>query len=245
MPKQPQKVYETWQLRRFMENYNLFPRGDIIPTEEPDFLIKTQQVCVGIELTNFYRTVNSGKRPLQEQESLRDLLIERAKYLYIKHNESPLNVHVFFNHTVPFKKTNIPRLAEKISSICMDFNVSKSKELRRISHQDVNGFPVEISCILVSPSSHDFWVAQPGADLTPKCTTTAIQNRIDDKNAKVLKYLEKCDTIWLIIFADETKLSSTTDIPTEVQGHAYQSKFDRIFIFRNFDSHIIELHSRK
>jgi hypothetical protein len=48
------KARERAYLERFRENFASFPEGEVIPSEHPDFLVKTQPRWIGIELTEYH-----------------------------------------------------------------------------------------------------------------------------------------------------------------------------------------------
>jgi hypothetical protein len=56
-----QKERERWQVARFKNTCPEFPQGEILSTEEPDFLVESSGVKVGIELTGLYRTDSDNK----------------------------------------------------------------------------------------------------------------------------------------------------------------------------------------
>ena len=49
-----QKAREWEYLQRFRENFADFPEGEVVSSEHPDFLIKTQSRRIGIELTEYH-----------------------------------------------------------------------------------------------------------------------------------------------------------------------------------------------
>jgi hypothetical protein len=46
---------------RFAENYKNLPFGTVIKSESPDFLIKTDNETIGIEITRIINTRNPGE----------------------------------------------------------------------------------------------------------------------------------------------------------------------------------------
>ena len=49
-----QKAREWEYLQRFRENFADFPEGEVVLSEHPDFLIKTQPRWIGIELIEYH-----------------------------------------------------------------------------------------------------------------------------------------------------------------------------------------------
>ena len=85
-----------------------------------------------------------------------------------------------------------------------------------------------------------FWSVESGGAV-PELAPEQIRERIQDKEAKLGKYLNKCSKAWLLIVEDGFTLSSYFVISDEVKKQVYKSSFDRIFLFRNFICEAIEL----
>ena len=53
-PHTLQKAREWAYLQRFREKFADFPEGEVVPSERPDFLIRTQLRWIGIVLTEYH-----------------------------------------------------------------------------------------------------------------------------------------------------------------------------------------------
>jgi len=72
-------------------------------------------------------------------------------------------------------------------------------------------------------------------------TAHDVQQRITRKNCKVRDYSGRCDTVWLLIVADASRLSSDVEIPPETKNHKYDSAFERAFVLRFLEDDLVEL----
>jgi len=76
--KSTRKEVERYQLETFRDVCTEFPAGEIIDSEEPDFLIKINDGVLGVELTELYHESSRSSRPMQAIEKLTDSIVEEA-----------------------------------------------------------------------------------------------------------------------------------------------------------------------
>ncbi len=102
------KEEERWALDRFLA---LLPQSSpetIESGEEPDFVLGTGLCRIGVEMTDLYWPHRQGKRPRQEQESLRRRVAKLAEQLY-EHRDLPaVYVSVHFDRQIGLDKRNCP-----------------------------------------------------------------------------------------------------------------------------------------
>jgi hypothetical protein len=77
--------------------------------------------------------------------------------------------------------------------------------------------------------------------MVPTLEPAAIQDLIQEKNARLSRYLQKCESCWLLLVADGFKASGSIDLGAAVPHHAFRSSFDRIFILQVFGSELLRL----
>lgn len=58
-----------------------------------------------------------------------------------------------------------------------------------------------------------------------------LQELLASKNAKVQDYLQRCDEVWLLIVADGRYISSTADLPEDIQQVHFRSAFRKVLFY--------------
>jgi hypothetical protein len=237
------KDRELWQVERFKETCPEFPAGEIVSTEEPDFLVNASGVSFGIELTDLYRTDSDNKLPRQASESLRKQIVERAKKLYDESHGPELWVSVYFSAFESLSKSRVPDIANHLVTIVRAADVEVDGNVQVEADWDTSDFPEEINSIHIrrlSLLTKGFWNA-PDAAFIPDCEPDQIQEIIDKKNKRITSYRNRCDVVWLLIVVDGFALSATVNFTESVRNHSFASSFDRVFIFENAAERSFEL----
>jgi hypothetical protein len=72
------KQRERWYVEQLRSTVEGFPNGEIMAGESPDFVVQSGESSVGIELTVLHLPPPNGKRPHQEQQSLKDRIVRLA-----------------------------------------------------------------------------------------------------------------------------------------------------------------------
>lgn len=238
-----QKDRECHQLERFKAKFSEFPAGNIVATEEPDFLVEENGRLVGIELIEFYRKTPSNQMPRQASERLRNQIVEQARSIFEGNGGTALYVYVHFGFDLDLRKNRVAELASKLVKIVSD-NLVDTDESVMLENQwdNLNYFPEEfISIDILRPSyiTNPLW-AVPDADVIPKFSVDVIQQVIDKKNVLIPSYRKKSQELWLLIIHGFT-LSSTFENEENVFEHNYSSDFNRIFLFDIFSQTPAEL----
>ena len=126
---QKQKLLEKKYLFRFKDNINYFPEGNIIDTEEPDFIISN----IGIEITNLYEKQKNKNRPRQALESIQEKIIDKSEEIYNSYNSTPIIAGIIFNKLNHVKNKDINSIATKIAKAIL-INAKKNQAQHRIQH---------------------------------------------------------------------------------------------------------------
>ena len=223
---------------RFKESFPDFPEGILCFDDNPDVLIRTSEGFSGVEHTRLYRAV------LKEQESLEHRIVDRAKEIYESSGGAPLYVTVLFNSNIRLRLKDIDSIAASLTGIVCSYipNVGEHFVLEGWRFVSERCSPSIRTVFIDRPDNtcEMFWgVSRGGA--VPNLASEQIRERIEDKEAKLGKYLSRCTKIWLLIVEDGFGPSSYFVISDEIKKQTYKSSFDRIFLFRNFSREVIEL----
>lgn len=248
--KATRKEVERYQLETFRDVYAEFPAGEIIDSEEPDFLIKVNDGLLGVELTELYHKPSRPGRPMQAVEKVTDAIVEEACAIHRTAGGPVLNVRVDFElSSKRLGKAQRTEIASKLAALVLKTRVDIDgyAELEN-DYEDLNTFPDEITRIRIQRNrfrSRALW-SVPRAAFIPRLDVQLIQHRIDDKNERVAMYREKSREVWLVmVHTLHFSLASTFEYSRETLDHTYHSYFDRTFLLNLFDrrSHELTTHN--
>jgi hypothetical protein len=224
---------------RFRESFSDFPKGILCFDDNPDVLVKNQEDIWGIEHTRLYRGV------MKEQESLEQRIVDRAREMYESSGAPPLYATVLFDSKIRLWKRDINVIAANLNEVVSRYvpNVGERFQLEGWRFV-LQGFTPAIMMIFIdrpNDSCEMFW-SVGRSSVVPHLASDQIRERIHDKEARLGKYLSRCSKVWLLVVEDGFAPSGYFVISDKVKECIYKSKFDRIFLFRNFSREAIELH---
>ena len=238
------KGRELVHLQRFKEVCPFFPEGEIEATEKPDFIVHTRDRLVGIEHTEVFQPGPSHGGSLQAQDSLMQRIVGQARDLYMQAGGQSLHVQILFNPGVEIRKQDTAAIAETVAQLVEQASVEPGDyaELKP-SLETYASFPREVAFIRIycHPGGRKHHWYCPSIGFIPAITQEDIQGTIEGKERKLDSYTTKCSEVWLLIVANEFRVPSTVDLTQPAMEHCYQTQFDRVFFFWNFDRRFIEL----
>jgi hypothetical protein len=239
-----QKI-QRCQLEKFKRCYSDFPEGrwEYPPPPDPDLMVYTNGGVLGIEHTRIFRTDHSNGIVRQEQESLEERIVNRAREIYEQYGGPPLHVAVSFNSNIRLGKKDVASISTFLAGIVARYIPDVGQQvILEASRFIPRPFPREVDIIFIDRygKSEMFWTVYRG-DTVPTLTTELIEDKIQNKEAKREKYLSRCSKIWLLIVETGGAPSSHFDIPRAVVEKVYKSNFDRIFLLKDFGCEAIEL----
>ena len=88
-----------------------------------------------------------------------------------------------------------------------------------------------------------YW-SSPDAEYAPNCSTDSIQERISEKASKFSAYASAFPECWLLVVADDFRLSGRFQFPQKTLEHVYSSPFSQAYLLEPFSSRVHPLKSR-
>src|SRR5215213_4098613 len=149
--KSTRKEVERYQVETFRDVCAEFPAGEIIDSEEPDFLIRINDGVLGVELTEIYHESSHSARPMQAVEKLTDSIVEEACSIHRTAGGPVLNVRVDFElSSKRVGKAQRTEIASKLAALVLKTRVDLDgyAELEN-DYEDLNTFPEEITRIRI------------------------------------------------------------------------------------------------
>lgn len=221
--------HEKYILDNFRELFINFPEGDVIPSEMPDFLVKSDIKTTGIELTHIFNDIHiDGKNNEKRRENIRrmvgDSLCEKLKLII------PYTFILSINFSrKEFVTNDISRIvSESIQSLC-EFHFVTSA-IASVNFENIGQLPNEIDQINVQrydKMDSSFYSESAGGAI-PNLTELHLAGVLSKKE-QALKSYQYCDEYWLLIESD----SFYSDAFNEIKLGRIETSFDRVFIYRH------------
>ena len=239
------KETEKFYLPRFKELCPEFPDGDIEDSEPPDFLVRSSDGIVGIELTRLFNPNPIGRKKrkgvfLRAVEAERDKIVDRIKEYYISQGGDPLRVSIHFSGDVIDKNSIKDKDLECVATMIkrkrpqVGSTTFLDDDLER--NENFPDWLAHISIFGLNQGEENFWTA-PGSACIPTLAAEEIQKRITEKEEKYPSYREKCSSAWLVLMTRVEKgLGTHVKFSTEVWNHRYETFFEQVWIFQNPNS---------
>ncbi len=232
----PKKERELILLTDFISNSSLGLRvKKIVESETPDFIVKELKKDISVEITELIHP------KLREKEIFREKLVDKAHKIFKEKYDAELYVLICFSN-VPLKskgkefEKHANDLFKKIEDIYLpnkdlEFDVSTKRDRFSTSFIDT---------ISVS-NKRDFENWQSfGAFKVDSVDKVWIDKVILDKELMIKNYSIEVKEHWLLIAANFGFKSDTHTFHYLLQNE-FESKFDKIFIYKYQDKEILEL----
>jgi hypothetical protein len=244
------KARERVYLERFRENFAGFPEGEVVPSERPDFLIKTQSRWIGLELTEYHvQEPDEGKgSPMRALEGTEDKVLRLASEKYQSKGLAPVVVSVLWHPHHALDRRRILELATDLANLVQEHlpETGHGVTIRR-PHPAWRSLPHEVASVTAARAktiSKNSWTPVRAA-FVPTLTPAELQQIIWNKEAKVPSYWQQCWEVWLLIVARGFEPSTFGDLGPEIEAHEFETTFDRVFFLHYFDGSVSELHVRR
>jgi hypothetical protein len=245
-----QKARERAYLQRFRENFADFPQGEVTSFERPDFLIKAQSRWIGIELTEFHvQEPDEGwGSPMRALEGKEDKVLRTASKQYQSKGLPPVVVNVLWHPHQALDRRRRPELAADLANLVKEHlpELGHRVAIRYRRHAAWRSLPQEVTSLSIDRRinfSKNSWTSVRGASV-PTLTPPQLQKKMRNKEAKVPIYRRQCREVWLLIVARGFEPSTHVDLGPEVEVHAFETTFDRVFFLHHANECVAELRLR-
>jgi hypothetical protein len=197
--------------------------------ESPDFLLVRDGHRLGIEFTAFHLPPALGDRPYQEQQSLKDRIVEAAKDLHQEAAGPGLYVSVYFDDHQPLTKKDTKPLAQAIASAVLKCPLpgSVNDPAIEIPRERLPGWIRSIhirgsvdGVDMLWESDNGGWVAEISSDHVAEVV------RVKAGSAPLAR--RNCDELWLVIVSDVFSNAAPAEISRGAVEATYEAPFDRL-----------------
>ena len=222
--------------------------GAPIPTGErngkepaPDFLFDTDDVRLGIELTELLCPVGAGGAkgdgllPIKREAIHREIVAIAQKQYYGTEGVEPARAHVVFANSIGACSTK--QRKELARALCnyVRGNLKRAKS-------DRTELPPGLSTVVIIPDSGDWWhdecVAYTVDDIRQQ-----LAQRIAAKNQKIQNYrtgLQPCAQVWLLLHTGSS-VTRHVAVPIQIREWRFSFDFEKVYWFVFEQNRIIEI----
>ncbi|MPM36279.1 hypothetical protein SDC9_82874 [bioreactor metagenome] len=207
-----------------------FPSGQVIFSEDPDFIITNDNALIGVEVMRLFPEEGNSRNNSQSKDAFYDLILLKAKERFEKSCQQICFVQVTFDHRVKFKKSELETLSSELANVVLENFPNCEDKTIIVTKSDCLNFPRIIRRVVVSSlCSKNIWKNSSYGHIKSVGLDYFKQN-IELKNRLIDKYHEKCNTIWLLLVIVGDHVSNTIYFKKEIVSAAYDHKFDAIFL---------------
>lgn len=242
-PALSEKQVERIQLERFGEVSGLLPAGHIDDHEAPDFLVRTPEKVVGIELTTIFHKPQSSEHRRQAWESYVDKIVDGLAKVLIQTNLPPCWASIHFTKSA-MQKIAVDSCIGEIFEVILSNFPAEGETVLIDAACTKRRLPGYVSALDLArlPEIDEWNITAPHALFIPDLDDQdELRAAIDKKDSKFGRYRESCDEIWLLINIGVGSPSTTFDVPDELAQQPVSSKFDRIFLVDHLSKRFWEL----
>lgn len=239
------KQHEREILEEFQRVYPDFPSGEIIDSEEPDFLILTDAIKIGIELMEYNKKEpkNSKSSSIRQKESFHRSLANEARARFEEKYNVSLQV-VFFGHghLLSLNRKELDQLASGVAEMVASYIPSEVGGKIRLGSEelaqniDTEGDSISIGTVIhsiqiirLSSGPEGIWSFSEVSWID--VDAEKIQSEIQAKEQKIGRYLQQCASVWLLIVTGEKYIATMASPLADLKQHCFISRFERIIVY--------------
>lgn len=237
------KARERWYLDALLRVLPDAPPSEAFEdSETPDFIFNGPNHRLGVEITTFHLPPTAGQRPHQEQQSLKNQIVERAQKLHHTAGGPALRITVFFRLNPPLRKTKVAPLAKAIAKCVLAIDVPRSFTDPEVTIP-WDELPTEIVDVHIQGSIDGkalLWQSDAGG-FVAQVAPEEVAAEVDAKAKTLTQARLKCDELWLVIVNDEFSNAAPADISESACKATYTCPCDRLIWLLPHKSRIIDL----
>jgi hypothetical protein len=225
--QQQKKAQERAAIEVFRKRYEGFPPGNILDGEEPDFVVGTSGI--GIEVREYFREEFINGSPVQEQESLRLQITQRATERCAALTPKVFAT-VFFDQSQRLSKRDVAPVADAIVGAIREASSGPEWWLK-ITNDGQLPASLESLIIYVPQDLQDACVTTTDVVWVREIGEREMQNILEAKEKRLASYRRRCSEVWLLIVVNGFRIASMAQLPATFPQLV--SSFDRVFVIHD------------
>jgi len=229
---------EKYILDRFKTCYQLFPKGEIHKSEQPDYIIKSTKKIIGIEITEVFQDSHQGYSKYQQRSSDRHDFSQKLILELQKVVNFTFLISIHFSDFYHLRKSKEKEKLEATFKATINHLMHLDNK-QSILIEDFRRLPQEIDSVRIVryDGLDESYDEKPDGGVVSDMTDIHINSVISKKEEKLIHY-QDCNEHWLLIKEGNYYAGTFSDIKI---NSPIISNFDKIFLFRINKSEIIVL----
>ena len=237
------KRLERLSLDRFLEATKQ-ATTQVEESEAPDFLVSLGGKIVGVEVTRSLPMREPGKPLPQEQASLRDRVMSRARALYEAAGGVPLHVSAGFLDHAPLSAGRVGGLAREVAEYlraeAFDLGVY---QWTTIEPDDLAMGLNEIHSLrIMRVPTPEYGVWHPDSVAWYRDVDHSdLSSVLARKERKINAYRSKVAEVWLLIIVELFEAGAIVSVPIPTAPLSITTNFDRVFALNWISGKVSEI----
>lgn len=244
---QPEKKQlEVLLMNYFRECNPDFPKGRLVPSESPDFVLTLKSKNnLGIELTRL-NPLNAKEPDNKElsKNKTRERIIESAKELFEGTSSLKLFVKFLFSESEKITKERELSVSVQLANLVRQAVSNKNPQafFRESVSADVLPNGLEAILIVHHPELKvSFWERSNNLGVSEDVVAD-IRQAIHKKDEKLRHYQkQRLNYYWLLITTDRLRGVKNYNLPNKIMNHTFHSRFQHVFLFDLIKSDVFQL----
>lgn len=244
---QPEKKQlEVLLMNYFRECNPDFPKGRLVPSESPDFILTLKSKNnLGIELTR----LNPLNARIPDEMDLRkkrtrEKIIESAKTLFEGTSSLKLFVKFLFSENEIIPEERELSVSVQLTNIVRKAVANKNPQAFFRESVTAEALPEGLEALLIvhHPGLKvSFWERSNNLGVSEDVVAD-IREAIHKKDEKLLHYQkQRLNYYWLLITTDRLRGVKNYNLPNKIMNHTFHSRFQRVFLFDLIKSDVFQL----
>lgn len=240
--REAKKQLELLLINYLRSSYSDFPKGKIVSSESPDFIVKSKPAKkIGIELVRL--APEKLFNHLADNE-FRSELINDVSELFERSSDLKLFVKICFSE----KKTINEERFLTVSAILANRirNTVSNKNHRSFFYRSLtaNELPEGIEQVLIvhhPEMEESVWEEANNLGISENVVAD-LKRAISRKEEKLVLYRKKkLDAYWLLVLTDQLRNVKSSNVTNRVLSEDFQSSFNRILLFDLVKTQVFEV----
>lgn len=244
---QPEKKQlEILLMHYFRACYPAFPKGKLVPSESPDFVLTLKsRNNLGIELTrlNPLNAKDPDDAELLKNKS-QERIIESAKTLFEGTSSLKLFVKFLFSENEKIAEERELTVSVQLANIVRQVVAGKNPQTFFRALVTAEALPNGLEAILIvhHPEMQvSFWERSNNLGVSEDVVAD-IREAIHKKDEKLRHYQKKrLNYYWLLVTTDRLRGVKSYNLPNKILNHNFQSRFQHVFLFDLIKSDVFQL----
>lgn len=212
-----------------------FPDGQVEDHESPDFLVRSGDRTIGVEMQEFIQGANKEGAPARQAEGVRDGIMRKAQGRFEARIPSSYPyVYPYWVRPVSGQIRTPRDLPARISALVEGLVREPAQEGEVMTKRDATypeleaaglvGWLTHVTVYLYAPATYGLWRSSEWGYVSQDLL--ALADQVHAKDMKLPAYHAACDEIWLVLYATASP-SASFDMDV-LEGKRLLSVFDHV-----------------